>query len=410
MDTLTHIALGAACAEATLGKKIGNRAMVWGAFGGILPDFDVFANLVTNEINALAFHRGIMHSILFIFFAALGLSWWTEWLYRSGHFKQRWYKMSVYFFILILIISVAGSLNYFAFSEEKGLNLQLLAATIAACVWLGWLLWKKYYRTDFLVVTATRAQWFWLFLTSISSHVLLDCFNPYGTQIFQPFSNYPVAFTTLSVLDPLFTLPILVCILLVTAHQKDNKYRRHVNWLGMALGGAYLLFTVWHKEKMNDVFERSLTNQGIQFQRFMTSPTMLNNFLWQGVALGDTAIYHGTWSFLEKEPHIAQFNVLSKNHELVAEYENDKAIRVLKWFTRDYFTVLKIDENTLQVNDLRYGSTGENFNSEDKYVFRFILEDENGKLNAHQLRSYHRMTLAGLKKLWRRIKGERYEE
>ena len=89
MDTLTHITVGAAIGEVVLGRKLGNRAMIWGAFGGILPDFDVMANLFTDEITALAFHRGPTHSILFLIIAAFGLTGFVRWLYESGHFKRR---------------------------------------------------------------------------------------------------------------------------------------------------------------------------------------------------------------------------------------------------------------------------------------------------------------------------------
>ena len=43
MDSLTQIVLGAAVGEAVLGKKVGNRAMLWGAVAGTIPDLDVGA-------------------------------------------------------------------------------------------------------------------------------------------------------------------------------------------------------------------------------------------------------------------------------------------------------------------------------------------------------------------------------
>ena len=65
MDSLTQLVLGAACGEAVLGKKIGNKALVLGAIGGTIPDLDVLANFVLDQLDALAFHRGPMHSLLF---------------------------------------------------------------------------------------------------------------------------------------------------------------------------------------------------------------------------------------------------------------------------------------------------------------------------------------------------------
>ena len=44
MDSLTQIVLGASVGEAALGRKVGNRAMVWGAIAGTIPDLDVISN------------------------------------------------------------------------------------------------------------------------------------------------------------------------------------------------------------------------------------------------------------------------------------------------------------------------------------------------------------------------------
>ena len=73
MDSLTQLALGAAVGEIVLGKKAGNRAMLWGAVGGTIPDLDILANFITDEMTALAFHRSITHSFLFAFTAGINL-------------------------------------------------------------------------------------------------------------------------------------------------------------------------------------------------------------------------------------------------------------------------------------------------------------------------------------------------
>ena len=65
MDSLTQIVLGAAVGEAVLGKKIGNRAMLWGAIAGTIPDLDVFVRYFTDPITATEMHRGFSHSLVF---------------------------------------------------------------------------------------------------------------------------------------------------------------------------------------------------------------------------------------------------------------------------------------------------------------------------------------------------------
>lgn len=65
MDSLTQIILGAAVGEAVLGRKIGNKAMLYGAIAGTVPDLDVIASFFTDTVSALEIHRGFTHSIFF---------------------------------------------------------------------------------------------------------------------------------------------------------------------------------------------------------------------------------------------------------------------------------------------------------------------------------------------------------
>ncbi|MGB6268546.1 MAG: metal-dependent hydrolase, partial [Olleya sp.] len=137
MDSLTQIVLGAACGELALGKKIGNKALLFGAIGGTIPDLDVFIGRLffNNEIDIHAFHRGFMHSFLFAILFAPLIGYTVHWLYNKG---------------------------------------------------------KRQFTT-------TRKDWMILFFLSIFTHPILDSFTPYGTQLFTPFSDYRVGFNTISV-------------------------------------------------------------------------------------------------------------------------------------------------------------------------------------------------------------------
>jgi len=65
MDSLTQIVLGAAVGEAVLGKKIGNRAFIWGAIAGTIPDLDVITRPFLPVVQGLSWHRGFSHSLIF---------------------------------------------------------------------------------------------------------------------------------------------------------------------------------------------------------------------------------------------------------------------------------------------------------------------------------------------------------
>lgn len=75
MDSLTQIVLGAAVGEAVLGRKIGNKAMLYGAIAGTIPDLDVFSSYFVDTVTALETHRGFTHSIVFSVLMGLGLGW-----------------------------------------------------------------------------------------------------------------------------------------------------------------------------------------------------------------------------------------------------------------------------------------------------------------------------------------------
>lgn len=78
MDSLSQIVLGAAVGEAVLRRQIGNRAMVWGAVTGTISDMDILGKYFLNELDNLAFHCGISHSLLFCVVAALDFEWVTD--------------------------------------------------------------------------------------------------------------------------------------------------------------------------------------------------------------------------------------------------------------------------------------------------------------------------------------------
>lgn len=97
MDSLTHIVLGAAIGEAVLGKKIGRKAMLWGALADTIPDFDVFASPCVTDAQQLLIHRGITHSFFFILLMAPLLGWlFSKWFKKS---EVSWKQWTLLFFL-----------------------------------------------------------------------------------------------------------------------------------------------------------------------------------------------------------------------------------------------------------------------------------------------------------------------
>jgi len=314
MDSLTQIILGAACGEAVLGKKIGNRALLFGAIGGTIPDLDVFIGrlLYQNEIQAMAFHRGFMHSIFFAIIGCFVFGWLTYKLYDFGKRKQ----------------------------------------------------------------ITTLKDWVLLFFWSIFTHPILDCFTPYGTQLFTPFTNYRVAFNNISVADPLYTVPFLLCMIVLMFYNRERTRRKWWLKAGIYTSSAYMIFTIANKFHMDAVFEKSFINKGITYTRFSAQPTIFNNILWYAVAETETQYHLAYYSLLDKSNTTDNVITVDKNHGLLDM--NDKNLNTLTWFSKSYFNLSKKEAaDTYKYTDLRYPML--NPNDPNTSVFNFTIYKNKGE-------------------------------
>ena len=94
MDSLTQIVLGASVGEAVLGKKVGNKAALYGAIAGTVPDLDVLARFFTDTVTNIEVHRGFTHSLLFsILFAPVFGFLISRWERKQGTSWKDWSKL-----------------------------------------------------------------------------------------------------------------------------------------------------------------------------------------------------------------------------------------------------------------------------------------------------------------------------
>jgi len=402
MDSLTQLTLGAAVGEAVLGKKVGNRAMLWGAIGGTVPDLDVFSNMATDEISALAFHRAITHSFVFAGIAPFILGALVYRLYKREDTTKAMGLAALSLFALVGL----GSLNM---PVPPGEVAKTAGTVTLAIVFFPLLVWGiRALRGRPAYEVASQREWVKLFFWAIFTHPLLDACTTYGTQLFQPFWDYRAAFNNISVADPAYTLPFLLLVLAaLIVGRKRQRLRTGLNIAGLVVSSFYLLFTFYNKYHVHQVFRRSLEREKIVYHRFMTTPTILNNLLWQGLAEGDTAYYHGMYSILDSEPKVKSFTVIPKNHDLLPAQPHSRDLEVLKWFSDGYFSIIPRDSGRLQYNDLRFGSLNQSPKDSADFVFQYLLEeDETGKLRARQSRGDSRDPGDALGDLWDRMMGE----
>lgn len=77
-------------------NKIGNKAALWGAIGGTIPDLDVFLRFFLNPVQRDFAHRGFSHSIVFALLAALILSFLlNKWKPNTYEFKNTFWLFLV---------------------------------------------------------------------------------------------------------------------------------------------------------------------------------------------------------------------------------------------------------------------------------------------------------------------------
>ncbi len=339
MDSITQIVLGAACGEAVLGKKIGNRALLFGAIGGTIPDLDVFIGklLFNNEIDAMAFHRGFMHSFLFAILAAVGFGMLVFWIYNRG---------------------------------------------------------KRFGMT-------TQKEWMWLFFASIFTHPILDSFTAYGTQLFAPFSNYRVAFNNISVADPMYTLPFLIALIVVMCFNRTSTKRRLFLQIGLGVSSLYMLLTLANKHHVNGVYKQSLADQKIEYLRFQTQPTILNNILWYGTAETTEAYYVGFYSILDAEATVSKWHKLPKNHDYIEGMPKD--LETLAWFSSGFYNLNETaDPDTFLFKDLRYPLMDES--DPNSSVFKFTITKKGDRWEAAPFYASD-VSSDALDSFWTRLKG-----
>lgn len=111
MDSITHIALGACMGEAFAGKKLGKRAMIWGALAQSIPDIDFVASFWMDTASDLLAHRGFTHSVLFLFIASPAMALAAEKWHRPHNIS---FKKWLFFFFAVIAVHlfIDGFNNY----------------------------------------------------------------------------------------------------------------------------------------------------------------------------------------------------------------------------------------------------------------------------------------------------------
>lgn len=182
----------------------------------------------------------------------------------------------------------------------------------------------------------------WLFSwLALFTHMLLDAFTSYGTQLFLPFTDWRVSFDSINIVDPVYTIPLLIGVLVSVFYYKKSDNKRSLpNTIGLIISSLYLLFTLANKQHIEQVFNTQLEEQNIPSFRLLTVPVKVGNMVWYGVAKDKRQLHIGKYSMLDNNK--IEFHSFPINDQLLNGLDEHLVDR-MKWFAQGFYTVAEKD-------------------------------------------------------------------
>lgn len=220
--------------------------------------------------------------------------------------------------------------------------------------------------------------WFTLFYLALLTHPILDLFTGYGTQFLYPFTDYAFEFNTIFIIDPLYTLPLLISLIFALRLPKESHRRTRYAKIGLLVSTSYLLLTVAFKWAAIPAFTSELERQNISYERMMTIPGPFNSLLWRALVETETGYYQGTFSLLDSRRKPIVFSYVPRNEHKIEHIKSSRAIERLLWFSKGYYHVNEQDGN-LYFNDLRFGSYNSWMGDHTSFIFAFRIDEEPGE-------------------------------
>ncbi len=232
---------------------------------------------------------------------------------------------------------------------HRGFSHSILFALIASPI-LGYILYRLYKKRY------EYKLWMWLFFGSIITHPMLDIFTSYGTQFFWPF-ELRWTFNSVFVVDPLYTLPFALLLIIALFLKRENRWRRRLNYTGIVYSSLYLLWGVIVKltilSKSDDYFQSA----GLSGKNTIVTPMPFTSFYWMMLTESDSSYYIGYKSlFYDFNPN--DIEIVPKNHEALdkVKWKGKNYGETLKFLSNGFYST-EMKNDTLCVYDLRFGTT-----------------------------------------------------
>ncbi|MGP9498934.1 MULTISPECIES: metal-dependent hydrolase [unclassified Halomonas] len=199
-------------------------------------------------------------------------------------------------------------------------------------------------------------HWWWFFTLTLITHPLLDALTTYGTQLFWPLETSPVAWPIVFIIDPLYTLPLLIGLIVGIASKQVQKYAT----AALAVSSVYLLLAAGAKLNIEHRLATVLAEMGLEEAPLLVQPTPFNTVLWRATVVNEDRYYEGLISVFDgkRQPRLEP---LHRNIALEESALSGPLGQRLMWFTGPFlrYDTINIEgHETLIATDLRLGYPG----------------------------------------------------
>ncbi len=199
----------------------------------------------------------------------------------------------------------------------------------------------------------TRARWFAAIALALVTHPLLDAHTAYGTQLFWPLSVSPTMWGTLFIIDPLFTLPLLVGSVALGVWPNRARGIR-IARLGLSFSVLYIGWSWVAQSLVEHNVRAELAREGHTEVELFLTPAPFNTLLWRAVARTDQGFFE-TYDSLVVDEDRLQFARIPSDVEALEAAATVWSVARLRWFASDFVSA-EVRGDNLVIHDLRMGS------------------------------------------------------
>jgi inner membrane protein len=192
-----------------------------------------------------------------------------------------------------------------------------------------------------------------VFILALVTHPVLDVFTPYGTQLLAPFSNMRFALNGVAIIDPFYSLPLLLCVVLGLIKMKWNGL---IQGIGLTLTTMYLFYGVGLKDQAIRDVRNYYVSKSTYPVRIEAYPTLFQPFLKRILVFEPHQVHVGWYSLYGKSmgfKHNDTF-ISFPTHALPFDLAVLSRVKTFVWFSDEAFLVEK-NQKSYDVYDLRFG-------------------------------------------------------